>query len=122
MEPGDDVVEENKTINAATQVLPVVKKEAPKSRAAMRQAILKMEPADDVVQEKKTLNVRLLEEMDITLLKLWNSAAMTTVYNELSTAWQRRLRSKARDRSMILTAHERTITRFSWLMQSGHHS
>ena len=35
---------------AATQVLPVVKKEAPKSRAAMRQAILKMEPQDDVAR------------------------------------------------------------------------
>ena len=49
----------------------------------------------------------LLEEMDIALLKMWNCAAMTTVYNELSTAWQRRLQNKARDRSMVLTTHER---------------
>ena len=81
---------------AATQVLPIVKKEAPKSRAAMRQAILKMEPQDDVarveeLEEKKKINERganrlrlqtqigvvtisipsepdpLLEDMDITL-------------------------------------------------------
>ena len=47
----------------------------------------------------------LLEEMDITLLKIQNCAAMNTVYDFLSTAWKRRLQKKAERRSIILSTH-----------------
>ena len=47
----------------------------------------------------------LLEEMDITLLKVQNCAAMNTVYDFLSTAWKRRLQKKAERRSIILSTH-----------------
>ena len=47
----------------------------------------------------------LLEEMDITLLKVRNCAAMNTVYDFLSTAWKRRLQKKAERRSIILSTH-----------------
>ena len=47
----------------------------------------------------------LLEEMDITLLKLWNCVAMHTAYPLLSKAWKRRLHKLAERRSIILSKH-----------------
>ena len=47
----------------------------------------------------------LLEEMDITLLKLQNCAAMNIVYDFLSTAWKRRSQKKIERRSIILSTH-----------------
>ena len=44
----------------------------------------------------------LLKEMDITLLHLYNCAAMNTVYDLLSTAWKMRLQKNAERRNITL--------------------
>ena len=45
----------------------------------------------------------LLKEMDITLLHLYNCAAMNTVYDLLSTAWKMRLQKNAERRNITLS-------------------